>query len=184
MLFAPVAKPALGRGLGNLMKEAKSPPPPSENAPKPANLSPGMATLLQGGNGATEKAEAKAPADSSPDMRRRRRLIRGSLFFTDALLAALGARLVARSGGHPGFAGVALCILAFLAGAWLTCLALCGRRANCELMAAARSASTSAGSDVVVLVAHAPGLSVSIISLITQAQSTVCLRWPETKTSR
>ena len=110
--------------MGNLMKEAKSPPPPSENAPKPASLSPGMATLLQGGNGATEKADASSSADPSPEMRRRQRLIRGSLFVADGLLVVLAVRLVVKSGGHVGFAGVALCILAFLVGAWLTCLAL------------------------------------------------------------
>jgi hypothetical protein len=108
------------------MKEAKNPSPESENAPKPASLSPGMATLLQGGNGAEAKAEPKleTPPVPSPEMRQRPLLIRGSLLIADGLLVGLAVRLVTRNGGHLGFAGIALCILAFLVGAWLTCLAI------------------------------------------------------------
>lgn len=107
------------------MKEAKSPPPGSGNALKPASLSPGMATLLHGGNGAGKAdAEMAQPTGPPPETRRRKRLLQGSLFLADALLVGLAARLMAGSGGHVGFGGIALCVLAFVVGAWLTCLAL------------------------------------------------------------
>src|SRR4051812_44259422 len=69
-----VSKPALGRGLGNLMKETptvSSSPPEAASSVQPANISPGMATLLRGNREQPKPephAESKPPAQPNPTL--------------------------------------------------------------------------------------------------------------------
>lgn len=113
-----MAKTGLGRGLQNLMKEPPVSPRTESPSDKPAQVTPGMAALLRGGNGeAEEPAKAQAAA-------RNRKMVQASLVVTDLLLIGLVARLAFISEGRFGFVEVCLCILALAIGAWLSCLAL------------------------------------------------------------
>jgi hypothetical protein len=113
-----VPKAALGRTLDNLMGDRKASPPSDEPAASPGNLSPGVATLLRGGNG----AEGTPPEWFGS--RGRRRLVQASLFLADVFLAALIFGLLMKIRGPLGFLGLTLCVLALALGAWLACLAL------------------------------------------------------------
>jgi len=110
-----------------LLKGAKAPPSSAEPAAdKPAAVSPGMATLLRGGNGdPKDRGQPEAPTQAAlAGSARRKRLIKASLIVADVFLFGLAARLVFKTHGHLGFAEAALCIAALVTGAWLTCLAL------------------------------------------------------------
>ncbi len=120
-----VTKPALGRGLGPLMRGTKTPPPaPSAAAeglaPKPEGLSPGMAALVRG-NGAGQPQTQPGPQPPGPS--RARRLVRASLLVADLLLVGLAVRVVVKAEGLLDLAGIALCIFAMALGAWLFWLA-------------------------------------------------------------
>jgi hypothetical protein len=124
--------------LGNLMKGANNPPPEPDNPARPANLSPGMASLLHGPSG-IEDAETNpepsaqpqpqaspapsGPAPASPTASSKERFVL-PLLLADALLVGLAVRSLLKSQGQPGFTSIALCILAFGVGAWLAWLAL------------------------------------------------------------
>jgi hypothetical protein len=116
-----VPKPALGRGLGTLMKRAQPAPSSEEPAKPPESLSPGVASLFRGGNGEENNANDALEKQAT---HKRKRLVRISLFFADAVLFALAAVLVIKAHGRVGFAGIAVCVLAVTLGAWLSCLAL------------------------------------------------------------
>jgi len=123
-----VAKSALGRGLGKLLKEAKAVPRETEPGEKVSTLSPGMATLLKPGNGGP-KPEENAAAEAEPSVQPQERkewkkLVRLSLVLADVLLVFLAAWLVFKSGGHFGVVEMLLCAAALGLGAWLSCLAL------------------------------------------------------------
>jgi len=100
-----------------------------QNPSEKTQVTPGMAALLRGGNGEPREPN---PASESPNTdpasiaaaTRKKQLIRLSMFVADGLLIALVARLAFVSHGHFGFFEIALCILAFGIGAWLSCLAL------------------------------------------------------------
>jgi hypothetical protein len=123
-----VAKSALGRSLGKLLKEAnggsRAPQAGQEDLP----LSPGMATLLKAGNGGAKadqptSTEAKENPDV-PEAKDWKKLVKPSLVIADVLLLFLAARLVFRSGGHFGVVEILLCVAAAGLGAWLSCLAI------------------------------------------------------------
>lgn len=123
MFSALVPKPALGRGLGKLMQEANPAPPASDGASKPANLSPGVATLFNGVKESEPQREEKGAQEAPKAMSNQWRW-RAPLLLADAVLIAFGVRLVLKSQGPLGFGGIGLCILAFGLGAWLTCIAI------------------------------------------------------------
>ena|SRR6266404_3808985 len=125
LMLKLVSKPALGRGLGKLMKEGSAASPSSDPAVKPASLSLGMGALLRGGNGAPKPAgqpEANPPPAQSEQ--RWKRVTQTSLVVADFLLVGLVARLAFKSGGPLGPTDLMLCIVALVIGAGLTSLAL------------------------------------------------------------
>ena len=106
--------------------------PLPESLPARAILSPGMASLLRPPNGAPEP-EAAAPVPPAPNVTpfsMTRRLVLVSLVLTDALLVGLAAWLAIKVPGRLGWGGRALCLIALLSGAWLSCLALWLGRQN------------------------------------------------------
>jgi hypothetical protein len=123
-----VAKPALGRGLENLMNQGKGTAASAESGQEGPSLSPGMATLLKAGNGGPKPQERSptepALEESARSGARDRRSLRISLVLADLLLVGLAASLVFKSGGHFGFIETLLCVAALALGAWLSCLAL------------------------------------------------------------
>lgn len=122
-----MAKSALGRGLGHLMKERPA-AGGSENPSEKPPVTAGMAALLRGGNGHpndAQPAESEATdAANRAAIERRRKLVQISMFVADLLLIGLVMRLAFVSHGRFGWFEVALCILALGIGAWLSCLAL------------------------------------------------------------
>ncbi len=105
------------------MAEPKPSPSSEQPAGTPAKLSPGMATLLRAGNGHQEKLPTE-PGEPARRVPKSRRLLRLSLCLADVLLLGLAARLAFKNGGSFGWLEIALCSIAVLIGAWLTCLAL------------------------------------------------------------
>jgi hypothetical protein len=150
-----VRKPVLGRGLGSLMNQTKSPPKPGDAGEKPGRLSPGLGAFLRGGSGGEQRetqpelpsAEAAERRSANPrddggegntdskiggppdagQLAGSKRLLRGSLVVADLLLVGLAARLAVEAHGHLGIAEVALCVVAVGMGAWLACLAVLRR---------------------------------------------------------
>ena len=125
--IASVAKPALGRGLGNLLGGAKTAYPVSDQTERePVNLSPGMASLLRVENGHAQpdgnRLGPNSTAKEIPQLHRG--LIRTSLVMADLLLVSLTGWLVFATSGPLGFWGATLIMSAMALGAWLTCLAL------------------------------------------------------------
>lgn len=116
-----MAKSALGRGLGHLMKERASPAAP-ENGSETPPVTPGMAALLRGGNGGPNGQVASE--ENAVALLRRKRLVQISMFVADLLLISLVMRLAFVSEGHFGFFEILLGILALSIGAWLSCLAI------------------------------------------------------------
>jgi hypothetical protein len=122
-----MAKSALGRGLGHLMKEGATAPP--ENGSEMPQVTAGMAALLRGGNGGAKGEEGsedldRKDAENAAARSRKRKLVQASLVIADVLLIVLVVRLAFVSHGHLGFFEIVLCILALSIGAWLSCLAL------------------------------------------------------------
>jgi hypothetical protein len=122
-----MAKTGLGRGLQHLMKD----PPASRVSETPSQkteVSPGMAALLRGGNGAAKEPQnggkPEQAEESRAATRRNRRIIQASLFVADLLVIGLVARLAFVSHGRFGLIEITLSILALAIGAWLSCLAL------------------------------------------------------------
>jgi hypothetical protein len=122
-----MAKSALGRGLQNLMKEPPVAARPENPCEKAAQVTPGMAALLRGGNGeikaSSQPDEADDPAKTQAAARKGK-MVQTSLVLADLLLMALVARLAFVSHGRFGMVEVFLCGLALAVGAWLSCLAL------------------------------------------------------------
>jgi hypothetical protein len=123
-----MAKTGLGRGLQHLMKERPA-SPISETPAQKREVSPGMAALLRGGNGAAKEPQngdkLEQTQESRAATRRKRLLIQASLFAADVLVIGLVARLAFVSHGKFGLIEITLSILALAIGAWLSCLALC-----------------------------------------------------------
>ena len=121
-----MAKTGLGRGLQHLMKE--QPAGGRESSPQKAQVSPGMAALLRGGNGAGGEPQngdkSEQAEESRAATRRKRLLIQVSLFVADLVVIGLVVRLAFVSHGRFGVIEAALSILALAIGAWLSCLAL------------------------------------------------------------
>jgi hypothetical protein len=111
-----------------VLLEAKA-PLPAARPRQPAALSPGMATLVRGGNGAPKAPPTVFPvstADSSAaqGFLPAKRLLQAALFLADILLAGLAVRLVFRAAGPLGTIDTALCVGAVGLGAALSCLAV------------------------------------------------------------
>ena len=120
-------KPALGRGLGNLLNGTKPVSPSPEPTAQPAKLSPGMATLLRAGEEPAEKIEEQVrpqPVKPQSELLSVKRLLQVSLVLADVLLVCLATLIALSVPGQLGAIGVTLCIVAFVVGAWLSCLAL------------------------------------------------------------
>jgi hypothetical protein len=81
---------------------------------------------LRGGNGGPKAVlEAAAeklvePIEAPPG----KRLLQASMVLADLVLLAFVARLIFIANGPMGFIQNALCVLALMTGAWLSCLAL------------------------------------------------------------
>ena len=110
-----------------MMKGAKASPPPREPVAEPASLTPGMAALLRRDNGGPkpeDQPQEPPLPPAAPERQNGRRWLRTSLWLADALLLGLAARLVFQAGRSFGFLEAALCVVAVLLGAWLSCQAL------------------------------------------------------------
>lgn len=99
-----------------------------ECPPEKAEVTPGMAALLRGGNGAAKEVQNGEHSEQAEEnraaTRRKRLLIQVSLFAADILVIGLVARLAFVSHGRFGLIEMTLSILALAVGAWLSCLAL------------------------------------------------------------
>jgi hypothetical protein len=83
-----------------------------------------MASLLRRPNGEAE-AEAEEPVvPVAAPLVESALPVQASLFLADAMLAGLAGWLALRTHGSQGWGGTALCLLALLLGAWLSCLAI------------------------------------------------------------
>jgi len=112
------------------MREAKptssSPAPDSATPAQPANISPGMATLLrrnQPASNAENKDDTTPASQKSAPRNEKLPLLKISLLVADLLLMGLAACLAWRKGSF-GLIEAGLCVLAVGLGAWLACLAL------------------------------------------------------------
>jgi hypothetical protein len=122
-----MAKTGLGRGLQHLLKER--PASGGRECPtQKAEVTPGMAALLRGGNGAPKEPQNGDKPEQSEESRaatrRKRLVIQASLFAADMLVIGLVARLAFVSHGRFGSIEITLSIAALAIGAWLSCLAL------------------------------------------------------------
>ena len=126
-----MAKPALGRGLGDLMqgtKVAGSPAdPPSDAAGAgETNLAPGLTSFLRGAKPAETVPEESAaiPKEVFPPRPRPTQLIQVSLIGADLLLSGLAAVMVFKRTAPLSPGEGWLCFAAVALGAWLSCLAV------------------------------------------------------------
>src|SRR4051812_37164948 len=102
MVRFPVSRSALGRGLGNLMKESTvAPLPPSGT--KPASLTPGVAALLKGLNGQPKAEPTQPHIPAPPKLLVGKRVLQFSLLLADVLLLALVAGIIFMPGHRLGF---------------------------------------------------------------------------------
>lgn len=120
----PPAKPALGRGLENLLGKATAPDsredsgdPPATPAP-PAALSPGFNTLLRANQNPPKTTGSPSPVRNRPllDL-----CLTSSLIAADVLFVILACWLAFHP--RPGLMSWILCGLALTLGAWLSILA-------------------------------------------------------------
>ena len=102
-----MAKPALGRGLGELLNGTKIPERPAYLAPGKPRVDPGLRALLREGDDAVNRPRNFA-------------FLKWPLLMGDLLLCVLAAMLVWQ---HPGGAQILFGTLAVVFGAWLGCLA-------------------------------------------------------------
>lgn len=110
-----MTKPGLGRGLGQLLKDAKVEPPPSVGATErePVSLTTGMKTLIRGNNlNQTLVASYSVP-----------RSVAYSLLAADISLCLLAWRLMNQSNSVANIDGV-LALGAVLLAGWLGWLAI------------------------------------------------------------
>lgn len=120
------------------MREAKALPVLEEPVDKPANLSPGMATLLRGGasSGASSKADVQpavdaptasasvSPPESEAPLGPAQAGLRLALVGADLLFIGLAIRLAWAGKAPMGWTDTLLCIAALSLGAALSCLAI------------------------------------------------------------
>jgi hypothetical protein len=116
---ASVAKAALGKGLGNLMKDTKGPVSFDASSRRPPNLSPGMASLLNH-YGEPERHSPSAPT-TSPVLIEIGKI---SLVAADILLCVMAMYIKFGSSSPLGAFGILVCVLALLLGAVLSCVAI------------------------------------------------------------
>jgi hypothetical protein len=126
-----VSKSALGRGLGKLLGGNVHRSPKADSAPKPPVMTPGVATLFQGGK--TESGGKRPENDGEKDGARlqglptgpgTRRMVKVSLIAGDFVILCLVAWLLLGSGKPLTSIEILISVLAVVLGAWLTCLAL------------------------------------------------------------
>ena len=126
-----MSKPALGRGLGNLMQGtkvagARTDSPDTSAGAEEVSVDPGLGSLLRGGKSSetpTTEATDEA-ANLVPTHARQTRLIQCSLIAADLLLVGLAALIVFKRTAPLGFVEALLCFAAVALGAWLSCLAV------------------------------------------------------------
>jgi hypothetical protein len=121
-----VAKPSLGRGLGDLMQGtqvagARPQVPGAPTGSEEVNIAPGLRSILRGGKPTEAVDLATAP---TPTHARRTRLIQGSLIGADVLLSGLAMWIVFKRTTPLGLSDASLCFAALALGAWLSCLAV------------------------------------------------------------
>lgn len=102
-----MARPALGRGLGELLNGTKIPERPAYLTPEKPRVDPGLRALLREGDDATIR-----PHDFG--------FLKWPLLAADLLLCLMATLLVWQ---NPGGAQIAVGAAAVLLGAWLGCLA-------------------------------------------------------------
>ena len=114
-----MAKPGLGKSLGEVMQQAN--PPAASSASQPgANVSRGVASLLKAQPG--EEETPKEPSARLPHPHKN--LARISLWAADALLLGVAAYLTFGTGEPLSAARILLCLAALIMGAWLSVLAI------------------------------------------------------------
>jgi hypothetical protein len=130
--YTRVAKPALGRGLGKLMKEAQA-PSSSDPVSKPGPAPTGVATLIRGGKSPAKPSLSIVQPLAKPQPRggeaargqsRSNLPMRISLVLADVVMIGLVARIAFARTETLGWLELTLCIAAMVLGAWLACLAL------------------------------------------------------------
>ena len=126
-----MSKPALGRGLGNLMHGtkvagARTDSPDASTGPEEVSVDPGLGSLLRGGksNEVPPAETTDAAANLVPAHARQTRLIQCSLIGADVLLIGLAGLIVFKRTAPLGAGEVLLCFAAVALGAWLSCLAV------------------------------------------------------------
>jgi hypothetical protein len=131
--YTRVAKPALGRGLGKLMKEAQAPPPLNDPVSKSGTAPAGVATLLRGVKDPVKPSLSIVQPLAKPQPRggeaargqsRSNLPMRISLVLADVVMIGLVAHIAFYRTEPLGWLELTLCIIAMVLGAWLACLAL------------------------------------------------------------
>lgn len=119
------ARGSISRGVARLLHGPRQLETADSHEPEPSDLeapSPSSQTVAL--KGLERSGDVRVPALGANEVVAWRRLVQGSLIGTDAFLAGIAAYL-AFSNKHPfGFIEAMVCLLAILAGCWLTCLAL------------------------------------------------------------
>lgn len=135
-----MSKPALGRGLGQLLgKDAPSDPKAAPTSKTPG-MTPGVAALFKVGEAkphreSHEPSATAEPPDTAihrkihppshnPGLAGRRRLVKVSLIAADISIVGLVAWLLLGSSKPLTNLEILISVLAMVFGAWLTCLAL------------------------------------------------------------
>ena len=126
-----MSKSALGRGLGNLLEDAKvTGRPPTAGAPTATEnepqVDPGLSVLLQGSapNGPATPKVAPATRPDKPGHAGNHTLLRWSLVGADVVVCALVLLFAAAKPGRLSTVELLLCVLAMGVGAWLSCVAV------------------------------------------------------------
>ncbi len=126
-----MAKPSLGRGLGDLMQGTQVTGARSQVTGAPTgsgdvNIAPGLNSILRGAK--PPKTLVVKATDSSADFvsdhARQTRLIQCSLIGADLLLSGLAALIIFKRTAPLGLGEALLCCAAVALGAWLSCLAV------------------------------------------------------------
>ncbi len=126
-----MSKSALGRGLGNLLEDAKAAgrsatagaPTATENEPQ---VDPGLSVLLHGSapNGPATPKVVPAARPDAPSRTANHTLLRWSLVGADVVVCALVLLFAAAKPGRLSTVELLLCLLAMGVGAWLSCVAV------------------------------------------------------------
>ncbi len=126
-----MAKPALGRGLGDLMQGTKvvgvpADPPSDAAGAGESNMAPGLTSFLRVAKPTETVPEESAPTPQHvvPPRPRPTQLIQVSLIGADLLLSGMAAVMVFKRTAPLSPGEGWLCFAAVALGAWLSCLAV------------------------------------------------------------